>query len=72
MAYKLSYDYRDIDFQIAEIIDIQVYETEFIVDCDHSKLKKDIINFLEYFDMDLIELNSQSLKEILDSEFKIR
>ena len=72
MAYKLDYTYTDLDLSLSEDISIEVYKYEFEVLCNNKIIQEQVINFLEYLDVELITLDEVSLASILDRKFKVR
>ena len=71
MAYKLDYTYIDLELSLNEDIIIEVYEYEFEVLCNNKLIQEQLINFLEYLDVELIKFDEVSLTNILDREFKV-
>ena len=71
MAYKLDYTYIDLELSLNEDIIIEVYEYEFKVLCNNKLIQEQLINFLEYLDVELIKFDEVSLTNILDREFKV-
>jgi len=71
MSYILNYEYINIDMEIEENIKITVFPYEFILECDNEMVRQSMISFLEYLDVDLNELNSEKLENIIKNEFKI-
>lgn len=70
--YKLRYNFYDLELDIKTKIYITVLKDEFIVECDNDLVKEQIINFLEWLDIELQTLDNSRLKDIIKSEFRIR
>lgn len=71
MSYKLDYHYINIDLDISEVATITVFNYEFTVECENERLRQEMIHFLEYLDVDITELNTWRLEDILRDEFKL-
>jgi hypothetical protein len=71
MAYICNFLFEDDDLQINEEIKITVFSDYFEVECKHEIVREEIINFLEWLDVELETLNDIKLKELLFNEFKI-